>query len=98
MNDTIATFADRDRRTVLSCLDERRGTVDIQTLAADVVAERESTGPDRMTDAEHEAVLVRLHHVDLPKLDAAGFLDFDHETGAVDRRGRVAPTSSTLSA
>ncbi|MDS0298923.1 hypothetical protein NDI76_09210 [Halogeometricum sp. S1BR25-6] len=97
MNDTIATFADRDRRTVLSCLDDRRGTVDIESLATDVVAERESTAPDEVADADRETALIRLHHVDLPKLDEAGFVDFDHEAGTVDRRARPAPTSTALS-
>lgn len=97
MNDTISTFADCDRQIVLSCLDDRHGTADIEALADDVVAERECTSRDEVTDEERDAALIRLHHVDLPKLDKAGFVDFDHEAGTVDRCARPAPTSTVLS-
>ncbi|SFR68843.1 DUF7344 domain-containing protein [Halogeometricum limi] len=88
MNDTIATLADRDRRTVLSCLDDHSAAVDIETLAADVVAACDGTSRDEVSEEDRDAAMVRLHHVDLPKLQNAGFVDFDHETGTVRRRRR----------
>jgi hypothetical protein len=86
MSDTIATLADADRRTVLSCLDDHCTAVDIESLAADVVAARDGTPRDDVTEEAREKALVRLHHVDLPKLDEAGFVAFDHEAGTVTRR------------
>lgn len=98
MTDTIATLADPDRRTVLSCLEDYRVSVDIEELAADVVAVRDDVPREAVSEADRDAVLVRLHHVDLPKLEQAGFVDFDPEAGtARRRRGETAAAASVLS-
>lgn len=98
MNDTLSTFADYDRRTVLSCLDDRHDAVDLEVLATDVVAERENTDRDEVTEKARDTALVRLHHVDLPKLDKAGFVDFDYEAGTVRRRRGGSAATSTPTA
>jgi len=96
MTDTIATLADSDRRTVLSCLDDYYTAVDIESLAVDVVAARDGTPRTEVSEEERESELVRLHHVDLPKLDDAGFVAFDHEAGTVTRRRGDAVTASPV--
>ncbi|QIB74576.1 hypothetical protein GL213_08050 [Halogeometricum borinquense] len=98
MNDKIAILADPGRRTVLSCLDDHRGAVDIETLATDVVAAQEGTSREAVTEADRDTALIRLHHVDLPKLDEAGFVEFDHEGGMVRRcRSEMATISPVMS-
>lgn len=95
MNDTIAALADHDRRTVISYLDDRQGAVDIEEIATEVVAARTDTPRHEVTDDDLNSALIRLHHVDLPKLDDAGFIDFDYEAGSV-RRLRGAPATTSL--
>lgn len=96
MTDTIATLADPDRRTVLSCLDDYRVSVDIEELATDVVAARDEIARESVPEADRNAVLVRLHHVDLPKLQQAGFVDFDPDAGTVRRRRSEAAAASPV--
>jgi len=62
------------RRNVLYVLYQRAGPVQASTLA-DEVAAREG--------AEFTRVATALRHVHLPKLDDAGVVEFDAETGTV---------------
>lgn len=70
------------RRTVLAVLESRNGSRDRAELAGEVAA-REAEG-EPSTEAVEE-VAVRLHHVDLPKLDEAGLVEYDADDGTVSR-------------
>lgn len=72
-------LADERRRTVLVVLEER-GSISRRGLAS-AVAEREVPGEPK-PDAVEE-VLIALHHVHLPRLAAAGLLEYDSETERV---------------
>lgn len=78
---------------VLDRLRGRTGPVSLSELAAEVAA-HEATARDRREAApaaDVERVRIRLHHVDLPALDDAGLLHYDHAAHLVapgDRRSR----------
>lgn len=70
-DELLTILADTKRRAILISLQELPGDVaTVETLA------------DELTTRDHggdEAVEVALVHSDLPKLDAAGILDFDKQ-------------------
>jgi len=74
-------LANGRRRRVLWYLLERPRTT-LGELADILVGWRASEGAVVGPD-EHEAVLISLHHADLPLLEEAGLLEYDRETGAV---------------
>jgi len=65
------------RRLALAVLEKRSSRLDLADLAADV-AERE-----RGSDATVREVRIDLHHAHLPKLAAAGVVDYDPATHTV---------------
>ncbi|MFD1515377.1 DUF7344 domain-containing protein [Halomarina rubra] len=72
-------MANRRRRHVLSYLRERTGTVSVDDLASQVIArELIDGGP-----VDPESVEATLRHVHLPKLDAAGLIEFDEAEASV---------------
>lgn len=75
-------MANGRRRHVLSYLRGETGTVSVDDLASQVIArELLEGGP-----VDPESVEATLRHVHLPKLDAAGLIEFD------DARSEVVPT------
>lgn len=81
-DEMIDCLADVQRRTVLAELGSEGSTS--QRALARTVAERVTDGdpsPDRV-----EETLRDLHHVHLPKLAAAGLVEYDGEAGTVDSR------------
>lgn len=67
-----AALADEQRRRVLRYVRELDGSVSLDALAAHLV-----DGDSR--DDAHERTIHRLHHATLPKLTAAGFVEYDAE-------------------
>lgn len=63
------------RRVALDVLDTRRGPLDLDDLAALVAAEEHDR--DTPTDKTVEQTAISLHHVHLPKLEAAGVVRYD---------------------
>lgn len=78
-------LSDQNRRLALSCLEGEDGTVSVESLATDVVAERDDVRPAEVSDDERRSAVVQLYHVHLPKLDEAGLVSFDYEENAVSR-------------
>ncbi|MWG33901.1 DUF7344 domain-containing protein [Halomarina oriensis] len=75
-------MANRRRRHVLSYLRGVTGVVSVDDLASQVIArELLEGGP-----VDPDSVEATLRHVHLPKLDAAGLIEFD------DERSEVVPT------
>lgn len=85
LDDVLAALADARRRRVLRVLYRVDGPVPLEQLARQVIAGPEPPVP--VSADQTHCVAVRLHHVDLPKLDAVGLLAYDP-----DRR-RVAPVA-----
>jgi len=74
-------MAVRRRRTTLAALAELGAPVDLDELATAVSKrERESPAAD---EATIDRIAVRLHHLHLPKMDALGVLDYDHNANRV---------------
>ncbi|RDI70375.1 DUF7344 domain-containing protein [Halopelagius longus] len=78
-------LSDRNRRLTFSCLEEDDCPKSVETLAAEVVAEREDVSPEDVGDEERRTAAVKLYHVHLPKLDEAGLVSFDPEERTVSR-------------
>lgn len=80
----LDVLSDRYARYVLSHLsDESTATLDVLADTATGLAATE-TGSIK-TPEDREEIRVRLYHLVLPKLDAAGYLEFDSETRTVER-------------
>lgn len=79
-DDAIACLSVRRRRIVLSVLANGETPITRFNLAR-AVAAHEASGGGSATNARN--VVQRLHHVDLPKLDAVGLVDYDPENEMV---------------
>jgi hypothetical protein len=72
------------RRLILAVVSERDGGIHRTALARRVVASEDERPVEAVTQAEWRPVEVRLHHVDLPRLAAAGLVHYDAEDGRVE--------------
>lgn len=70
----------RRRRAVLASLPEPESVVSFDALADAVVRRERLAGGDVV----RENVVASLHHVHLPTLDAAGFLEYDEDGRRVE--------------
>ncbi|WP_049898836.1 DUF7344 domain-containing protein [Halococcus agarilyticus] len=68
------------RRFALQTLGTFAYPVELRTLAAHVVAARENVPLEAVDEETRERTAVRLHHVDIPALAAAGLVEYDPES------------------
>jgi|AntDeeMetageno50_2_1112565.scaffolds.fasta_scaffold01173_5 hypothetical protein len=68
------------QRVVLQELGAFAYPIELCTLAAHVVAARESVPVDTVGDEARERTAIRLHHINLPVLIDAGLVDYDPES------------------
>ncbi|WP_273837582.1 hypothetical protein [Halococcus sp. PRR34] len=54
--------------------------VELRTLAAYVVAARDNVPVDTVSDEARKRAAIRLHHIDIPELIEAGFVEYDPES------------------
>ncbi|WP_049924765.1 DUF7344 domain-containing protein [Halopiger djelfimassiliensis] len=88
---TLDLLADRYRRAILQYLDERdsQQPVSLEDLADHVTLEEDDRERSPLTECSdallgtRRRVRISLRHVHLPKLAAAGVVDFDAETNTV---------------
>ena len=95
---TFALLSDARRRFVLAYLqDHRRATLD---ELADVVTgwEESRRGDAIATPKKRDQIAVRLHHVGLPKLAAAGVIEYDHRLKLAEFVGLSGPMADILAA
>lgn len=78
-DELLGVLEDEHRRTVVEVLAEEGRPIGLSLLAESVVAEMRDASVDAPTPGDVERVKVELHHHHLPKLDAAGVLDYDYE-------------------
>ncbi|WP_144799904.1 DUF7344 domain-containing protein [Halorubrum depositum] len=72
----LAAIADGRRRAVLRSLRRDDGdAADLDALVDEVYSDARRDGA--VTDAERRRIRTGLHHVDLPKLEAAGLVEYD---------------------
>lgn len=78
-DELLALLADRHRRTVLAYfLESTDDVASLRELSAEISEEY---------DGDDEDVWIRLHHSVLPRLDAAGVVDYDARSNTVRYRG-----------
>lgn len=84
LDELFDVLSDRRRRYALYHLDDEGGASTREAIV-DSVVDRETAEGDR---PNRERVLAELHHVHLPRLHDAGFVDYDRESGgiALERR------------
>lgn len=81
-NGVLSALADERRRAILRSLDRHDGdAADLDALVDDIhdAVRDEGASPD----AERQEIRIRLHHVDLPKLEAAGLIEYDADAKRV---------------
>lgn len=71
------------RRYVLYLLREAGEPVELTTLAEQVAAWENETDIDDITEQERKRVYVSLYQTHIPRLDDAGIVEYDKETGMV---------------
>jgi len=81
--DALAILSSYRRRFVLARVSGADGAVPVDRLAAALAAEEQGTSPDAVPDSERKRNAVRLHHVDVPPLAAAGLVRYDQGAGLV---------------
>ncbi|WP_134669288.1 DUF7344 domain-containing protein [Halorussus marinus] len=89
LDDLLRLLANRRCRYVLYCLDEADRTVLGLDELADRVVCRECEWDDAAgtdTSAHRRTVTIELHHNHLPRLAAAGAIDYDARTRTVRNR------------
>ncbi|WP_254272838.1 DUF7344 domain-containing protein [Haloarcula marina] len=72
------------RRAVLAAVTGTQGPHPLAELATEVAAVAHGKSVADVTPAEHRETKILLHHVDLPKLDAAGMVSYDPEENVAE--------------
>lgn len=75
----FSVLAHEYRRSAVSYLARRDATVSVGELVDAVADELDARGGD-----DRARLAIALHHVHLPKMDAAGVVSYDHERDAID--------------
>ncbi|ADB60863.1 hypothetical protein Htur_1979 [Haloterrigena turkmenica DSM 5511] len=82
----MGILADRNRRAVLRYLDRSDGTATLTELAEAIATDTRNPDPTTISDLadvssrDVREVRISLHHLHVPKLDAAGAIDYDRKT------------------
>ena len=72
-----------DRRVVLRYLSAHDGWASIDALATHLAVQRHDVDAHAVSDDQHQRAFVRLHHIHLPQLTAAGITEYNAEQGVV---------------
>lgn len=83
LGDALDILGSYRRRLVLARVSERDGAVPISSLARELAAAEQDVSPTGVPPRERERHEIRLHHVDLPPLAAAGLVSYDARRGVV---------------
>ncbi|WP_458209147.1 DUF7344 domain-containing protein [Haladaptatus sp. NG-SE-30] len=75
LNTLFDCLANQDRRQILSRLHEVTSHGENKLALGDITIDTEDV----------ELFETQLHHVHLPKLEAAGFVEWNHDTDAIER-------------
>lgn len=71
------------RRYILYYLRQSREPVELTTLAEQVAAWENETDVDNITEQERKRVYVSLYQTHIPRLDEAGVIEYDKDSGMV---------------
>ena len=71
------------RRYTLWYLHQQPDPVHLQDLAEEIAAWENDTEPENLTDQDRKRVYVSLYQTHIPKLEEAGVIEYDGETGEI---------------
>ena len=86
------------RRFVLQYLTQHEGPVPFSELANELAAWENNTDVEDITERQRKRVYVSLYQTHIPKLEEAGVVDYDADSGEVRLRSRVSRLSAHLDA
>ena len=86
------------RRFVLQYLSQHEGPVPFSELANELAAWENDTDVEEITERQRKRVYVSLYQTHIPKLEEAGVVDYDPDSGEVRLRSRVNRLSAHLDA
>jgi DNA-binding transcriptional ArsR family regulator len=71
------------RRFILQYLNRTDDGIQLQDLAAEVAAWENETETDALTDKQQKRLYVSLYQTHIPKLEEAGIVEYDDDTGEI---------------
>ena len=86
------------RRFILQYLNRNPERIRLQALATEVAAWENETDPEDLTDKEQKRLYVSLHQTHIPKLEAAGIVEYDSDTGEIQLTDRGSDVNRYLDA
>lgn len=84
------------RRYVLQYLSQHEGPVAFSELANELAAWENDTDVEDITERQRKRVYVSLYQTHIPKLEEAGIVSYDRDTGEVQLRSRMRRLSAHL--
>lgn len=84
------------RRFVLYYLRGQEGPVELSELATELAAWENDTAVEDVTERQRKRVYVSLYQTHIPKLQEAGIISYDSDTGEVTLKSRVDTLSRFL--
>lgn len=84
------------RRFVISRLRRAEGPVSVNDLSEAVAAWENDVPESELTDKQIKRVYVSLYQIHIPKLDEAGLVDYDKDSGLVELTPAVSELDSYL--
>lgn len=84
-SDKHRLLAEEQRRLALALLAQRRDTVEVEELAAEIARREADGGP--VGEQVVDRVVISLHHRHLPMMDDLGVVDYDADLYQVDPDG-----------
>lgn len=97
LDEVFKLFTRERRRFALYYLEERRGPVTVEELAATIGDWETDSGRGEVPDDRFENVLLELKHEHLPKVAEVEFIEFDPDEGIVTMSGSPAEFDVILS-
>ncbi len=85
-------LSNKRRRFVISKLRRAEGPVSVNELSESVAAWENGVEVEELTDKQTKRVYVSLYQIHIPKLDEAGLVEYDKDSGQVE----LTPTVSEL--
>lgn len=77
------------RRFVVHVLEEADAPLGVEELVRRVGSLERACPPDQLDDETIETLRLRLFHVHLPELSAAGVIEYDSDTGTITATSRL---------
>lgn len=83
LDERYSLLSDRQRRCVVEILSEEDPPIALRELATEVASRETEAGSENVPSDTIDEIAVTLHHIHLPKLDAANIVDYDVKANTV---------------